>query len=76
MNMTSFENLKNIDLFSLIKITSLSPLDEALDFCKINDLAIVIDKDYIKHRIKVRLLEFKQEVWLDTSTCFDPVIKL
>ncbi len=74
--MTSFWNMNDIDLLSLIKITSLSPLDEALDFCKINDLAIVIDKDYIKNRIKVRLLEFKQEVWLDTSTRFDPVIKL
>ena len=76
MNMTSFENLKNIDLFSLIKITSLSPLDEDLNNFKTNDLAIVIDKDYIKNRIKVRLLKHKRDVWLDTSTCFDPVIEL
>ena len=74
--MTSFWNMNNIDLLTLIKITSLSPLDEALDNFKINDLAIVIDKDYIKNRIKVRLLKYKRDVWLDTSTCFDPVIEL
>lgn len=74
--MTSFWDISNIDLLTLIKITSLSPLDEALDNFKTNDLAIVIDKDYIKNRIKVRLLKYKRDVWLDTSTCFDPVIEL
>ena len=74
--MTSFWNMDNIDLISLIKITSVSPLDEALDKCRANDLAIVIDKDYIKNKIKVRLLKFKTDVWLDTSTCFEPVISL
>lgn len=74
--MTSFWDMSNIDLLTLIKITSLSPLDETLDNFKTNDLAIVIDKDYIKNRIKVRLLKYKRDVWLDTSTCFDPVIEL
>lgn len=74
--MTSFWDMSNIDLLTLIKITSLSPLDEAMDNFKTNDLAIVIDKDYIKNRIKVRLLKYKRDVWLDTSTCFDPVIEL
>lgn len=74
--MTSFWDMSNIDLLTLIKITSLSPLDEAMDNFKTNDLAIVIDKDYIKNRIKVRLLKHKRDVWLDTSTCFDPVIEL
>lgn len=74
--MTSFWDISNIDLLTLIKITSLSPLDETLDNFKTNDLAIVIDKDYIKNRIKVRLLKYKRDVWLDTSTCFDPVIEL
>ncbi len=74
--MTSFWNMNDIDLFSLIKITDLSPLDLALDFCRINDLAIVIDKDYIKNRIKIRLLKYKREIWLDTSTRFEPVIEL
>ena len=74
--MTSFWNMNNIDLLTLIKITSLSTLDEALNNFKTNDLAIVIDKDYIKNRLKVRLLKYKRDVWLDTSTCFDPVIEL
>jgi hypothetical protein len=74
--MTSFWDMSNIDLLTLIKITSLSPLDEALNNFKTNDLAIVIDKDYIKNRIKVRLLKYKRDVWLDTSTRFDPVIEL
>ena len=74
--MTSFWDMSNIDLLTLIKITSLSPLDEALNNFKTNDLAIVIDKDYIKNRIKVRLLKYKRDVWLDTSTCFDSVIEL
>jgi len=74
--MTSFWDISNIDLLTLVKITSLSPLDEALNNFKTNDLAIVIDKDYIKNRIKVRLLKHKRDVWLDTSTCFDPVIEL
>ena len=74
--MTSFWDMSNIDLLTLIKITSLSPLDETLDNFKTNDLAIVIDKDYLKNRIKVRLLKYKRDVWLDTSTCFDPVIEL
>lgn len=74
--MTSFWDMSNIDLLTLIKITSLSSLDEAMDNFKTNDLAIVIDKDYIKNRIKVRLLKYKRDVWLDTSTCFDPVIEL
>lgn len=74
--MTSFWDMNNIDLLTLIKITSLSPLDEALNNFKTNDLAIVIDKDYIKNRIKVRLLKYKRDVWLDTSTHFDPVIEL
>ena len=74
--MTSFWDISNIDLLTLIKITSLSPLDETLNNFKTNDLAIVIDKDYIKNRIKVRLLKYKRDVWLDISTCFDPVIEL
>ena len=50
--MTSFENIDTIELNSLIQITSVSGLDESLDNCRVNDLAIVIDKDYIKNRIK------------------------
>ena len=76
MNMTSFENIGQIELNSLRKITSVSGLDESLDNCRVNDLAIVIDKDYIKNRIKVRLLKLKKDIWLDTSTCFDSVISL
>lgn len=74
--MTSFENIDIIELNSLIQITSVSGLDESLDNCRVNDLAIVIDKDYIKNRIKVRLLKWKKDVWLDTSTCFKEVIAL
>ena len=74
--MTSLWNMNDIDLFSLIKITNLSPLDKALENFKENDLAIVIDKDYIKNRIKVRLLKYKREFWLDTSTRFDLVTEL
>lgn len=74
--MTSFENMNQIELNSLIKITSVSGLDESLDNCKVNDLAIVIDKDYIERKIKVRLLKWKKDVWLDKSTCFDSVISI
>ncbi len=74
--MTSFENMHEIDLFSLIKITSVAPFDESTEVCEVDNLAIVIDKDYIKNRLKVRLLKFKKEVWLDTSTQFEPVITI
>lgn len=74
--MTSFENIHEIDLFSLIKITSVAPFDEFNETCVKDNLAIVIDKDYIKNRLKVRLLQLKKEVWLDASTQFEMVIAL
>lgn len=69
--MTAFENISNIELNSLIKITSLSHYDEYTNTCKVNDLAVVIDKDYLTNSIKVRLLQLKKNVWLDRSTCFE-----
>lgn len=74
--MTSFENIHEIDLFSLIKITSVAPFDEFNEACAKDNLAIVIDKDYIKNRLKVRLLQLKKEIWLDASTQFEMVIAL
>lgn len=74
--MTSFENIHEIDLFSLIKITSVAPFDEFNETCAKDNLAIVIDKDYIKNRLKVRLLQLKKEIWLDASTQFEMVIAL
>ena len=74
--MTSFENIHEIDLFSLIKITSVAPFDEFNDTCAKDNLAIVIDKDYIKNRLKVRLLQLKKEIWLDAFTQFEMVIVL
>lgn len=74
--MTSFENIHEIDLFSLIKITSVAPFDEFSETCAKDNLAIVIDKDYIKNRLKVRLLQLRKEVWLDASTQFEMVIAL
>ena len=47
--MTSFENIHEIDLFSLIKITSVAPFDEFNETCAKDNLAIVIDKDYIRN---------------------------
>ena len=68
--MTSFENIDIVELNSLIQTTSVFGLDKLLDNCKINDSAIVIDKDYIKNKIKVRLLKWKKDIWFDTSICF------
>ena len=72
--MTSFENIYDIELYSIIKIDSPAPADEEIN--ETHGLAIVIDKDFIKNRLKVRLLKLKREFWLEPNTQFEPILNV